>query len=150
MKSFIYYKGHDVYDLDINNTLNINSSINNDINNNNYNNNNNSIDICIFCLEEINNMINNIYKYNNYKYLHNCECKPTIHNSCFIEYTNLCKTCTICKTSITIRKSYMENLQENILYIFCNSLRYITVFLITYSLFQLGKIICFFILNDVF
>ena len=122
MKSFIYYKGHDIYEL----YDNIKKS--------------NSSECCI-CLEgEKDSNRESFYEYNNKRYLITCHCRPNIHNECFFDYVNQKKRCVICNKIIIIEQTNGEKLKENIMYIVLNSTRYLVTISITYCLFQIIKL----------
>lgn len=122
MKSIIYYKGHDIYEL-YDNIIKSNSSE------------------CCICLEgEKDKNYDPFYDYNNKIYLINCHCRPNIHYECFYEYVNLKKKCVICNQVIVIQKTDREKLKENIVYFVSTSTRYLVTFSITFCIFQIIKI----------
>ena len=122
MKSLIYYKGHDIYEL----YDNIKKS--------------NSSECCI-CLEgEKDKNFNTFYEYDNTRYYITCICRPNIHNDCFYEYVNFKKKCVICNQIIIIEQTNGEKLKENISYFVLTSTRYLATISITYCIFQIIKL----------
>lgn len=119
MKSLIYYKGHDIYEL-YDNIIKSKSSE------------------CCICLEGENyKNFNPFYHYENNRYVINCSCRPNIHNDCFFEYVNLKKKCVICNQIIVIQKTHGEKLKENITYFVLTSTRYLVTISITYCIIKL-------------
>lgn len=119
MKSLIYYKGHDIYEL----YDNIRKSKSSE---------------CCICLEGENyKNFNPFYHYENNRYVINCSCRPNIHNDCFFEYVNLKKKCVICNQIIVIQKTHGEKLKENITYFVLTSTRYLVTISITYCIIKL-------------
>ena len=122
MKSLIYYKGHDIYELN----EKIKKSNSNE---------------CCICLEgEKDSNFESFYEYNNKRYLITCNCRPNIHNECFFDYVNQKKSCVICNKIIIIEQTNGEKLKENITYFVLNSVRYLVTISITFCIFQIIKI----------
>jgi len=122
MKSFIYYKGHDIYEL----YDNIKKSKSSE---------------CCICLEgEKDKNFNTFYDYENNRYVINCSCKPNIHDQCFYEYVNLKKKCVICNRIIAIQKTQGEKLKENIVYVVVISVRYLVAISISYCVLKIIKL----------
>jgi hypothetical protein len=122
MKSLIYYKGHDIYEL-YDNLKKSNSSE------------------CCICLEgEKDKNFDPFYEYENTRYIIKCKCRPNIHKECFYEYVHLRKKCVICNQNIVIQKTKGDKLKENIVYFVLTSTRYLVTFSITFCIFQIIKI----------
>lgn len=75
---------------------------------------NNSNEQCCFCLEEDGEFYN--YKYKNNKFIHNCNCQPIIHYSCFKSYYNTKECCIICLEQIDIVDiGYFKIIKKNVI-----------------------------------
>lgn len=114
----VYYKGHDIYNLNSNTT-----SIKHHYKE------------CALCLDNtIDGKTVEFYKYNNDKYEHICHCTPDVHTLCFEQVILKSSKCIICG-KIIITKNNIDIYKNLIIIISKIFIRYFFVSVIIYTLF---------------
>lgn len=111
--------------------------------------------ICMLCYDNTNN--DSFYNYNLDKYIHKCDCKPSIHLKCFELCMHKNMGCIICRTPIIIELSLFEKIKISfVLFTWCMFklftfvfLRYVfPMFCLIYILECLGLITFFYKIKD--